>query len=321
MCNSRPIGPIFVSAMFLVLAFGAPSAAQEDGPLVLTSLQSTFSLTSALAQGTSIRVENAPPDGARMAAQERALFAEDLDELFASADAVVTIARVWRSDRLYQAARARNIRVVPIDAARPWDEEAAPVGLRTVPCSHVAWAQDVQCTDEISPFVWLSISNGVRMAENIAADLERLVPDDAAAIQVNLAALVAELRALKSEYDNRFALLPDTRVFALAGEFDYLFGEMGIFVDGYFTKEDVRWTESDLEGFEDYLEQNPAGIVVHKWEPAQPILEAIIRAGGKLVILDPADPGREIDNRLDREGYMSILRSDLDALLDAFADG
>ena len=304
----------------LLYVLGGPAIAQETSPLVLTSLQSTYSLASALAKDTNIRVENAPPDGARMAAQERALFAEDLDELFADADAVVTIARVWREDRLYQAARARNIRVVPIDAARPWDEGAAPVGLRRVPCSNASWADGVPCTDEISPFIWLSISNGVRMAENIASDLERLAPDDAATIETNLVALVAELRKLKSEYDNRFALLPDTRVFALAEEFVYLFGEMGIFVDGYFTKEDVRWTEADLQAFGEYLEQSGPTIVVHKWEPAQPILEAITRAGGKLVILDPADPGREIDDRLDSEGYLSILRGDFDALLDAFAE-
>jgi ABC-type Zn uptake system ZnuABC Zn-binding protein ZnuA len=317
---SRSIGRIFALAFFLVFAVGGPLAAQEEGPLVLTSLQSTFSLASALAEGTSIRVENAPPGGSRMAGQERALFLENLDELFADADAVVTIARVWRADRLYQATRARNILVVPIDAARPWDEEAAPVGLRTEPCSHLAWTQDVQCTDEISPYVWLSISNGVRMAENIAADLERLAPDDAAAIQTNLASLVSELRALKSEYDIRFALLPDARVFSLAGEFEYLFGEMGIFVDGYFTKEDVRWTESDLEGFENYLKRNGGGVVVHKWEPAQPILDAIDRAGAKLVILDPADPGLQTGDRLDKDGYLSILRSDLDALLGALGE-
>ncbi len=311
---------VFASAILVACAFGPPLAAQETGPLVLTSLQSTYSLTSALAEDTNIRVENAPPDGARMAAQERTLFAEDLDELFADADAVVTIARVWREDRLYQAARTRNIHVVPIDAARPWNEAAAPVALRRRPCSNVSWAESTMCTDEISPFIWLSMSNGVRMAENIASDLERLVPSEATTIQSNLLALVAEIRALKSEYDNRFALLPETRVFALAEEFVYLFGEMGIFVEGTFTKEDVRWTEADLEAFEEYIEQSGSIVVVHKWEPAQPIAEAITRAGGKLVILDPADPGREAGDRLDSEGYLSILRSDLDALLNAFAE-
>lgn len=313
-------GRVFVSAIVLACVFGEPLAAQETGPLVLTSLQSTYSLASALTEDTNIRVENAPPDGALMVAQERALFAEDLDALFADADAVVTIARVWRGDRLYQAARARNIRVVPVDAARPWDETAAPVGLRKIPCSNVSWAEDNPCTDEVSPFIWLSISNGVRMAENIASDLARLAPDEAASIRTNLAALVAELRTLKSEYDNRFALLPDTRVFALADEFIYLFGEMGIFVDGYFIKEDVRWTEADLEAFEAYLEQSGSSVVVHKWKPAQPILEAITRAGGKLVILDSADPGRQTNDRLDSDGYLSILRSDLDALLEAFTE-
>ena len=313
--------PVLAFAMVVFSLVGGPVAAQESGPLVLTSLQSTYSLASALAEGTNIRVENAPSDGARMAAQERALFDADLDELFASADAVVTIARVWRDDRLFQAARARNIRVVPIDAARPWDEAAAPVGLRKRPCSELSGAEDAPCTDEISPFVWLSISNGVRMAENIAADLERLAPEAATKIQMNLVALIGRLRTLKSEFDNRFVLIPDPRVFALADEFVYLFGEMGIFVDGTFTKEDVRWTENDLQAFENYLAASGPTVVVHKWEPGQPILEVIARAGGNLVILDPADPGLESEDRLEPDGYLTILRSNFDALLAAFAPG
>jgi ABC-type Zn uptake system ZnuABC Zn-binding protein ZnuA len=249
-----------------------------------------------------------------MAAQERALFDDDLDPLFTETDAVVTIARVWRDDLLYQAARARNIRVVPIDAARPWDEGAAPVGLRRTACADAPWVENEPCTEEISPFVWLSISNAVRMAEHIAVDLIRLVPDEETAIRANLAGIVGELRDLKSEYDNRFALLPDPRVFALADEFVYLFGEMGVFVDGYFTREDVRWTEEDIAGFEEYLASGGASVIVHKWEPAQPIMDAINRSGAKLVILDTADPGLEIDGRLDPDGYIAIFRNDLDTL-------
>ena len=306
----------------LVVAAGlaaTAAAAQEDETLVVTALQSTYSLTTDLAEGTSIRVENAPADGAPMAAQERALADEELDALFAETDAVVTIARIWREDPLYRAARARNIRVVPIDAAWPWAEEAAPVALRRTPCSDLEWAEAALCPETYSPYVWLSISNGVRMAEHIAADLARLVPDDADAIRANLADVMGELRQLKSEYDNRFALILDPRVFALADEFVYLFGEMGVFVDGYFTKEDVRWTEEDITGFENYLADGGASVVVHKWEPAQPILDAIGRAGAELVILDTADPGREVEGALDPDGYVTILRNDLDALLAALA--
>jgi ABC-type Zn uptake system ZnuABC Zn-binding protein ZnuA len=320
MSSIRLIVSVFASSIVISCLMGGSLAAQPTDTLVLTSLQSTYSLTSALAMDTSIRVENAPMDGTRMAAQERALFDADLDDLFSSADAVVTIARVWREDRLYQAARARNIRIVPSDAARPWDDSAAPVGLRKRPCSEMRGVDNDQCTEEISPFVWLSIANGVRMAENIAADLTRLAPEDAKKIQMNLAELIGRLRALKSEYDNRFVLLPDPRVFALTDEFVYLFGEMGIFVDGTFTKEDVRWTEDDLQAFENYLTASGPTVVVHKWEPSQPILDVITRAGGKLVILDPGDPGLEVDGRLASDGYHTILRSNFDALLAALSD-
>jgi ABC-type Zn uptake system ZnuABC Zn-binding protein ZnuA len=255
-----------------------------------------------------------------MPGQERALANADLDPLFAEADAAVTIARVWREDPLYPAARARNIRIVPIDAARPWAENAQPVALRRRPCTDASFTAAAECPDEISPYVWLSISNGVRMAEHIATDLKRLAPDDADAIHANLIAFVDRLRDLKSEYDNRFAELPDPRIFALAEEFVYLFGEMGVFVDGHFLKEDVRWTEEDIAAFENYLSAGGAKVVVHKWEPAQPIRDAIARAGAKLVILDAADPGLAENGALAPDGYVTILRNDMDALLAALSE-
>ena len=308
-------------ALGLVCVLGTTARAQGNDVLVVTALQATYSLTSALTVDTSIRVENAPSRGTRMAGQERAFASPALDALFREADAVVTIARVWNQDQLYRAARARNIRVVPIDAARPWDEGAAPVGLRRRPCSKAPWSVDgdTLCVEGMSPFIWLSIANAIRMAENIAADLARLVPQEAAAIDDNLTELIAGLRTLKAEHDTRFAMLTETRIFALADEFVYLFGEMGVFVDGTFTKEDVLWSEADLEGFEQYLAAGGAPVVVHKWEPNQPILDALERAGATLVVLNTADPGIAVDGRLDPTGYMTLVRQNLEDLFRALS--
>jgi ABC-type Zn uptake system ZnuABC Zn-binding protein ZnuA len=297
-----------------------PAKAQEDGLLVVTSLQAIYALTSALVEGTPIRVENAPADGALMADHARILADDDLDALLADADAVVSIVRLWREDPLYAEARARNIRVVPIDAARPYDEVTQPVGLRKYPCQPPEWGAAASCPEDFSPYVWFSIANGVRIAENIATDLKRLSPDAAATIDTNLATILRELRTLQAEYDGKFAALADPRVFALADEFVYLFDEMGIYVDGYFTREDVRWSEADLAGFDAYLKEAGPTVIVHKWEPAEPIKAIIEANGARLVILNTLDPGLEVGGRLSPDGYVTLLRQNLDALLAALSE-
>ena len=295
--------------------------ARAQDTVVVTSLQATYSLASALAEGTGVRVDNAPAQGSRMAGQERFLAQAALDPLFVEADAVVTVTRVWQEDPLFPAARRRNIRVIEIDAAWPLDAESAPVSLVRRSCAPPPWetADGSRCANDLSPYVWLSISNGVRMTENIAADLVRLAPMDAERVESNLARLTGELRSLKADFDNRFAAFGDARVFALAEEFDYLLGEMGVFVDGAFTKEDVLWSENDLQAFESYLRDSGIAVVVHKWEPSESIRGAIARAGAKLVILDTGDPGIVMDDRLDAGGYTLVLRNNLEALASAFS--
>ncbi len=308
---------LFLSAAVFLSA--APAMAQDGDLLVVTSLQATYALTSDLVSGTGIRVENAPADGALMADHARILADNDLDALLTDADAVISIVRLWREDPLYAEARARNILVVPIDAARPYDEVTQPVGLRKRPCLAPEWGAAPECVDDFSPFIWFSAANGVRMAENIASDLKRLSPGDAATIDANLALISRELRSLQAEYDSKFAEIPDARIFALADEFVYLFDEMGVYVDGYFTKEDVRWSEADLAGFDAYMKAAGPTVIVHKWEPSEAIKEVIEQNGGKLVILNTMDPGLDVDGRLSPDGYASLLKQDYDSLLAALS--
>jgi len=294
-------------------------ATQAADHVVLTSLQATYSIASELAKGTQIKVINVPAQGAVMESQAHAL-SRVPDDVFLQAEAAITLSRLWRDDPLYPAARARNIHVINIDAAFPWTPGDPGVSVIRKPVSDVPWAPRDDANDPgLSRFVWMSPTNAIRMAELIGGDLARLSVEDAAKIRVNQFALGDRLRKLKAEYGAKYAKLADPRVFSLADEFVYLFGDLGVFVDGWFVKQDVSWTDADYSAFTSYLREHQVRTVVHKWSPADKIQAAIRSAGARLVILDAGDPGPVKDNALSPSGYEALLRNDMDLLLQALS--
>ena len=157
------------------------------------------------------------------------------------------------------------------------------------------------------------------MAEIIASDLIRLSPADQPILEQNLTLLRRELLDLKLDYELALAELPDVTVFALASEFVYLTTDMGLYVDGYFLKQDINWVEEDFAALEGYLRDNDIRVVVHKWEPDEPIQAAIQSAGARLVVLDPLDGGIVEDGRLMPQSYLELMRANLEMLHAALA--
>jgi ABC-type Zn uptake system ZnuABC Zn-binding protein ZnuA len=157
------------------------------------------------------------------------------------------------------------------------------------------------------------------MGDIIAGDLEALFPDSAAAIAANLEALKRSLLGLRGEYQQRLIESGADVVFALTGDFVYLTNDMGLYVDGYFIKQDVRWTEADLANLTQHLRDNGITIVLHKWQPSEAIQAAIRAADAELVVLDTGDPGVVVDRALARDGLQQILRKNLDAIVAAAA--
>ncbi|MGD9738022.1 MAG: metal ABC transporter substrate-binding protein [Bauldia sp.] len=320
----RSTGLLLALAAALVLTLGATLATsqEDDRLLVVTSLQPTFSIASALAEGTSVDIVSVPARAVAMAAQP-AIFGRANAErtaLLAEADAVITVRSIWPDDPLFRLARAENIRVVEIDAATP---VGAGSGVAQIarPASAPPWRAAAVPGVGLSPHVWLGPSNGIRMAEIVAADLVRLAPDDAAAIEANLRSFRAELQALKAEYEATLATLADVTVYALSDQFDYLLGEFGFFVDGHFLEQDIRWTAEDYAGLTEYLTTSGISVVIHQWQPAAEIVAAIEAAGATLLVLDAGDQGpANADGVTAAEGYEQLLRSNLDALRAALAD-
>ena len=302
----------------LVLLLGNPLSAfaDTDRQQVLVALPAVYALTSTLSDGTTLEVVRLPADAAvPMESQANALSRVE-PAVFRQATAVVTLGSLWRADPLYATARRHNLRIVEIDASRSWDTVKPGVAVTRVPSNDVPWAAARDVDRGLSPYAWLGPVNAMRMSALIAADLARLSPSDAPRIERNLAALEGRLRQLKANYGARLVTVADLRVLSLAEEFTYLFGEFGIFVDGWFVRQDIDWSDADRTALTRYLRERDIHVVVHKWAPDARIAKAIEDGGARLLILDAGNPGMLADatNR-----YEALLSSNLDALLAAFA--
>jgi len=305
---------------WLVALAAAALTVSARAETVLTGTQATYSLTSALAADTGIEVTNVPADGRELALLTDYI-GRRMDRLapdFSAATAVVALTNALPGDPLYRFAREANVRIVNIDAALPWSLSMPGVALTESPRSNVDWGSGADTpASATAPYFWLSIPNAIRMADIIAHDLGRIFPESADLIARNLERLKRELLALRGDYQNRLIELDDDTVFALTGDFVYLTNDLGLYVDGYFLKQDIRWTADDLAAFTRHLEENGIRVVIHKWQPSEAIQAAAAEAGAEIVVLQSGDPGIVVDDALARDGLQQILAADLDAIYTA----
>lgn len=275
----------------------AQEAAQR--PLVLTALAPVYELTLPLLAGTDIDLQLLPDSPRTMQAQIT-LFtrqAERYAEAFARADAVIGIGRLWTADPVYTTARGFNIRIVGIDASKPWSHQLDGVAVANSPV-----------TNAVSPYFWLSPSNVIRMLDIVGTDLQRLYPADAATIKDNMEREKAAYLQLKAVFEQRFSGIDDPFVYALADDFVYLTSDVGLFVDDYFVKQDIDWTAADYANVTQAIKAAGVKVVIHKWEPSAEISKAVTDAGAVLVVLDTLEV---------TEDFRAGLQQNLDKLIAA----
>jgi ABC-type Zn uptake system ZnuABC Zn-binding protein ZnuA len=320
-------GPFIQRAVLALLAWLACAAASAQPaaapkPTVLTGTQATYSLGVALTAGTPIEVVNVPADGRQLSLLKDYLERrkDALAPTFEAASAAITLTNALPGDPLYRFAREANVRIVDIEAAVPWSFDRPGVALADSPASDVPWGRDTDAVEAATaPYFWLSVANAIRMGDIIAHDLTALFPDSGGRIAANLEALKRSLLALRAEYQNRLIAGGDDTVFALTGDFVYLTNDLGLYVDGYFIKQDVRWTADDLANLARHLRDRGIKVVIHRWLPSDAIHDAVRSAGAELVVLDAGDPGIVVDRALAPDGLQRILKSNLDNIAAAFA--
>lgn len=311
------LGFVLLSSWFA----GSAIAADTDRGLVLTALPVTYNITSRLLSNTDVDVENLPARGSRLGGLPRYFEsqAEALAETYDRADALVSIGKLWADDPLYMAARAGNIRVIEIDATRPWSNTLEGISVAREPMNLVPWAvSDASEPGGISLWYWLSLSNAVRSTDIIAADLKRIFPEATDDIASNQLALRTEFLDLQRRAQRALTMVLDNTVFSLAAELVYFTSELSLYVDGQFYKQDIDWTDSDLASFTAYLEDHDIKVVLHKWEPDPPIAKAIEDAGAELVVIETLDAGITEDGQMQADSYLRLMRSNLEKLILAF---
>ncbi|MGD2167789.1 MAG: zinc ABC transporter substrate-binding protein [Gammaproteobacteria bacterium] len=300
----------------------AQDADTDHSPVVLTGTQATYSVTSALVLDTPIEVVNVPEDGREFAVL-RAYLERRKDRfamLFSAATAVVALTNALPGDPLYRYAREANVGIVNIDAAIPWTFDTPGVALIDMPDSDVQWATpSTEASEGIAPWFWLSIPNTLRMADIVANDLAALYPAFEATISANLDRFKRTLLETRAAYQNRLLEAADDTVFALTGDFVYMTNDLGLFVDGYFIRQDVDWTNDDLTALTAYLRAHEIGVVIHKWVPSDAIQAAVQAAGAQLVVLDTGDQGRIVGDTLAPDGLQQILVDNLEKITSALS--
>ncbi len=299
--SPRRRGPSAFGWLVLLLGLCACATAQQDAgrPLVVTAMAPVYQLTLPLLANTNIDLQLLPEAPRPMQAQ-LTVFTRQADryaETFRKADAVIGIGRLWTGDPVYTTARGFNIRIVSIDASKPWSHELDGVAVAESPV-----------TNKVSPYFWLSPSNVIRMLEIVGADLQQLYPADATTIKTNLEREKAAYVQLKSAFEQRFIAVDDPFVYALADEFVYLTSDVGLFVDGYFVKQDIDWTAEDYTTLTSALQSAGVKVVIHKWDPTPEISKAVTDAGAMLVVLDTLET---------TEDFKAGLQQNLDKLIAA----
>ncbi len=263
-----------VTLAALLLLATVPGVSAET---VLAGHPVTAGLAQALTRGTPVTVEAVVPPTIPMGRQHSFLGGRGearFVEAARKADAVLTLRSVWAEDPLYPLARRANIRLVEIDAARPVDGALPGIALR-----------------EGAAFPWLGIANAGRMADILAADLRRLYPASAAAIDANLATVKRGLLTLSSKAARTFAAVPDPSVAALSDRFAMLAADLGLDLRKVWTRDDRDWTPERLAELTAVLKAEGIPVVLHHRQPAPEIVQAVTDGGARLIVLDSLESG------------------------------
>jgi ABC-type Zn uptake system ZnuABC Zn-binding protein ZnuA len=294
----------FFACFVLSMLVGNLASAQEPvpKPLILVAMAPIYELTQTLLVDTDIDLQLLPDSPRSMEAQ-RTVFTRQADryaEQFKAADAVITIGKIWSGDPFYITARNFNIRVVDIDASKPWSHELDGVAVANSPA-----------TDAVSPYFWLSPSNVIRILEIVGYDLQKLYPAEAETIKTNLEHEKASYVQLKNDFEQRLLNIADPFVYALTDEFVYLTRDIGLFVADYFVKQDIDWTSEDYSKLTQALTSSGVKVVIHQWEPTPEIQKAITDAGATLLVLDSLETTGD---------FRAGLEHNLDTLLAALGE-
>lgn len=286
---------------FLIGTMYAENRTFKKNKKVLTSIQSVYSIVKNITKDSDIEVYSIFDSDVSMDYGKSAFDNKDLDLSSAKeAVAVVDIAKVWNNDYLYEYARRKNIRIVEIDASYSFSGN-----------DYLSLSLLNYKNGDRNPYVWMSFQNVIKMANIAADDLSELFPENSKTIEKNLTKFSQEIKEIENEYLEKTLTLSSLSVITLTENLDYLFNDLNIF---------FNYTDSNemtVKNVAEIMKRNNSKIFISDRWIKKEIINEIEKKGGKFLVLDTFNIPREVDGKMDPDGYLKGMKENMEKLVEA----
>ena len=291
----------FILMFFLIGTMYAENRTFKKNKKVLTSIQSVYSIVKNITKDSDIEVYSIFDSDVSMDYGKSAFDNKDLDLSSAKdAVAVVDVAKVWNNDYLYEYARRKNIRIVEIDASYSFSGN-----------DYLSLSLLNYKNGDRNPYVWMSFQNVIKMANIVADDLSELFPENSKIIEKNLTNFSQEIKEIENGYLEKTLTLSSLSVIALTENLDYLFNDLNIF---------FNYTDSNemtVKNVSEIMKRNNSKIFVSDRWIKKEIINEIEKKGGKFLVLDTFNIPRELDGKMDPDGYLKGMKENMEKLVEA----
>ena len=291
----------FILMFFLIGTMYAENRTFKKNKKVLTSIQPVYSIVKNITKDSDIEVYSIFDSDVSMDYGKSAFDNKDLDLSSAKdAVAVVDVAKVWNNDYLYEYARRKNIRIVEIDASYSFSGN-----------DYLSLSLLNYKNGDRNPYVWMSFQNVIKMANIAADDLSELFPENSKIIEKNLTKFSQEIKEIENEYLEKTLTLSSLSVIALTENLDYLFNDLNIF---------FNYTDSNevtVKNVSEIMKRNNSKIFISDRWIKKEIINEIEKKGGKFLVLDTFNIPRELDGKMDPDGYIKGMKENMEKLVEA----
>ena len=291
----------FILMFFLIGTMYAENRTFKKNKKVLTSIQSVYSIVKNITKDSDIEVYSIFDSDVSMDYGKSAFDNKDLDLSSAKeAVAVIDVAKVWNNDYLYEYARRKNIRIVEIDASYSFSGN-----------DYLSLSLLNYKNGDRNPYVWMSFQNVIKMANIAADDLSELFPENSKIIEKNLTKFSQEIKEIENGYLEKTLMLSSLSVITLTENLDYLFNDLNIF---------FNYTDSNevtVKNVDEIMKRNNSKIFISDRWIKKEIVNEIEKKGGKFLVLDTFNIPREVDGKMDPDGYIKGMKENMEKLVEA----
>ena len=291
---------IFMLMVLIVGTVHGENIKYKKNKKILTSVQSVYSIAKSLTEGTNIEVYSIFDSDVSMDYGKSAFDNNEFDLSSAKdAVAVVDVARIWGNDYLYEYARRKSIRIVEIDASYSFSGN-----------DYLSLSLLNYKNGDRNPYVWMSFQNVIKMANIVSDDLSELFPEDGKKIEDNLEKFSQEIKKIENEYLEKTLALSSLSVITLTENLDYLFNDLNIFFNY------VDSNELTVEKISEVMKRNNSKIFVSDRWIKKEIINEIEKKGGKFLVLDNFNIPRELNEKMDPDGYLKGMKENMEKLVE-----